>query len=87
MSTPRVHSRERQGTITWSDSLNGTAHTVGQPVTLPTALQIANASLIWSEVAYPYQPTFGYALAGTVNIYQSSYFYSRLSTSVTRVNS
>jgi Flp pilus assembly protein TadG len=72
-----------QGTITWSDSLNGTAHTVGQPVTLPTALQIADASLIWSEVAYPYQPTFGYALAGTVNIYQSSYFYPRLSTSVT----
>jgi hypothetical protein len=76
-----------QGTITWSDSLNGTAHTVGQSVTLPTALQIANASLIWSEVAYPYHPTFGYALIGTVNIYQSSYFYPRLSTSVTRVNS
>jgi Flp pilus assembly protein TadG len=76
-----------QGTITWSDSLHGTAHTVGQSVTLPTALQIANASLIWSEVTYPYQPTFGYALTGTVNIHQSSYSYPRLSTSVTRVNS
>jgi hypothetical protein len=43
--------------------------------------------LIWSEEAYPYLPTFGYALTGTVNIYQSSYFYPRLSTSVTRVNS
>ena len=76
-----------QGTITWSDSLHGTAHTVGQSVTLPTALQIANASLICSEVTYPYQPTFGYALTGTINIYQSSYFYPRLSTSVIRVNS
>jgi Flp pilus assembly protein TadG len=76
-----------QGTITWSDSLNGTAHTVGASVTLPAALQIANTSLIWGEVTYPYLPTFGYVLTGTINISQSSYFYPRLSTSVTRVNS
>jgi Flp pilus assembly protein TadG len=76
-----------QGTIIWSDSLNGTAHTVGQSVTLPTALQIANTSMIWSETTYPYQPTFGYVLTGTIDIYQSGYCYPRLSTSVTRVNS
>jgi len=76
-----------QGTIAWSDSLNGTAHTVGQAVALPAALQIANTSMIWSEVTYPYQPTFGYVLSGTINISQSSFFYPRLSTSVTRVNS
>jgi Flp pilus assembly protein TadG len=76
-----------QGTITWSDSLNGTAHTVGQSVALPAALQIANTSMIWGEVTYPYQPSFGYVLSGTINIYQSSFFYPRLSTSVTRVNS
>jgi Flp pilus assembly protein TadG len=76
-----------QGTLAWSDSLNSTAHTVGQSVTLPTAPQIVNASLIWSEVTCPYQPTFGYALTGAINIFQSSYFYPRLSTSVTRVNS
>jgi len=76
-----------QGTITWSDSLNGTAHTVGQSVTLPTALQIANTSLIWSEVTYPYQPSLGMVMTGTINIYQSSYFYPRLATSITRVNS
>jgi len=76
-----------QSTITWSDSLNGTAHPVGQSVTLPTALQIANTSLIWSEVTYPYQPTLGHGFTGTINIYQTSYFYPRLSTSITRVNS
>jgi Flp pilus assembly protein TadG len=76
-----------QGTVTWSDSLNGTARSVGQPVTLPTALQIANTSMIWSEVTYPFQPTFGYALTGTINIYQSAYFYPRLANAVTRVNS
>ncbi|MGA2287809.1 TadE/TadG family type IV pilus assembly protein [Bradyrhizobium sp.] len=76
-----------QGTITWSDSLNGTAHSVGQSVTLPTALQIASTSMIWSEVTYPYKPTFGYVLTSTINISQSGYFYPRLSSSVTRVNS
>jgi len=76
-----------QGTIVWSDSLNGTARTVGQSVTLPTALQIANTTMIWSEVTYPYRPTFGYALTGTINISQSSFFYPRLSTTITRNNS
>jgi Flp pilus assembly protein TadG len=76
-----------QGTIAWSDSLNGTAHTVGQSVTLPTALQIASTSMIWTEITYPYQPAFGYVFTGTINIAQSSYFYPRLSTTVTRVNS
>jgi Flp pilus assembly protein TadG len=76
-----------QGTITWSDSLNGTAHAVGQSVTLPTALQIANTSLIWSEVTYPYQPSLGIVMTGTINISQSSYFYPRLSTSIARINS
>lgn len=76
-----------QGTIAWSDSLNGTAHTVGQSVTLPTALQIANTSMIWTEITYPYRPSFGYVFTGTINIAQSSFFYPRLSTSVTRLNS
>jgi Flp pilus assembly protein TadG len=76
-----------QGTITWSDSLNGTAHSVGQSVTLPTALQTPNISLIWGEVTYPFTPQMGYVLTGTINIYQSVFFYPRLSSSVARVNS
>lgn len=71
-----------QGTITWSASLNGTARTVGASVTLPTALQTSNISLIWGEVTYPYTPQMGYVLTGTVNLYQSTYFYPRLSSSV-----
>jgi Flp pilus assembly protein TadG len=69
-------------TITWSDSLNGTPHTVGQSVTLPTTMQIPNTSLIWGEVTYPYTPQLGYVLTGTVNMYQSTYFYPRMSNSV-----
>ena len=76
-----------QGTIIWSDSLNGSPRTAGQAITLPTALQNANTSLIWSEVTYPYKPWLGLVFTNTINIYQSSYFYPRLSTSVSRVNS
>ncbi len=71
-----------QGSITWSDSLNGTPRTVGAAVTLPTALQTPNISLIWGEVSYPYTPSTAYVITGTINIYQSAYFYPRLSSSV-----
>src|SRR5579872_5785135 len=57
------------GTITWSDSINGTAHQVGQSVTLPANLQTPNISLLWGEVSYPYKPQMGYVLTGTINIY------------------
>ena len=73
-----------QGTIAWSCSLNGTARTVGTTVTLPTSLQTeSGVSIIWGEVTYPYTPAMGYAVAGTINMYQSIYFYPRLSNSVT----
>lgn len=75
-----------QGTITWSASLNGTARTVGSSVTLPTALKTANISLLWGEVTYPYTPTMGYVLTGTINIYQDIYFYPRMSSCVTYNN-
>lgn len=76
-----------QGTITWSDSLNGTPYTVGQAITLPAGLQTPSTSLILGEVTYPYQPKLGYGYTGTINIYQSTFFYPRLSGSVTRTNS
>jgi len=76
-----------QGSITWSDSLNGTAHPVGQLVNLPTNLQTPNITLVWGEVSYPYTPQWGYVVTGTLNLYQSTYFYPRLSTSIQRVNS
>jgi Flp pilus assembly protein TadG len=76
-----------QGIVQWSDSLNGTARTVGSSVTLPSALQQKNITIIYGEVTYPYTPSLGYVLTGTINIYESMYFYPRLSSTVTRVNS
>src|SRR4249919_1190507 len=52
--------------IVWSDTLNRTKRTVGSTVTLPTALAVANTSLIWSEASYDYKPTIGYVITGTL---------------------
>jgi Flp pilus assembly protein TadG len=73
-------------TIDWSDTLNGTARTQGSTVTLPTALNIPNSSLIWSEVSYDYKPTIGYLISGTLMLKDQIYMRPRLSDSVTRTS-
>jgi Flp pilus assembly protein TadG len=76
-----------KATIDWSDALNGTARAKGSTVTLPSALNVANSSLIWSEVQYAYTPTIGYVITSTLTLKDQIYMRPRLSTSVTRVNS
>ena len=73
--------------IAWSDTLNGTRRAVGATVTLPAALNVANTTLIWSEVAYSYTPTIGYVITGTLNLSDQIYMRPRLSDTVTRINS
>ena len=74
-------------TVAWSDTLNGTKRTVGSTVTLPTALNVANSTLIWGEVTYDYRPTIGYVISGTLTLSDKIYMRPRLSDTVTRVNS
>jgi Flp pilus assembly protein TadG len=76
-----------QGIVQWSDALNTTARAVGSSITLPTSMQQANTTMIYGEVTYPYTPSLGYVLTGTFNIFESVYFYPRLSTTVSRVAS
>jgi Flp pilus assembly protein TadG len=54
--------------ITWSCTKGGTAHSTGSSVTLPSALNVANTSLIWGEAAYSYKPAIGYVVTGTLNL-------------------
>jgi Flp pilus assembly protein TadG len=72
-------------TVTWSDTRNGTARPVGSSVTLPAALNVANTTLIWSEVTYAYTPTIGYVISGTLNLADQIYMRPRLSDTITRV--
>ena len=73
-----------KATIDWSDTLNGTARAKGSTVTLPTALNIANSYLIWSEVQYTYKPVIGYVVSGTLTLKDQIYMRPRLSDSVVR---
>src|SRR5438093_3291696 len=71
--------------IAWSDALNATARGVNSTVSLPSALNVANTQLIWSEVSYIYNPTFGYVLTGNLNLSDQIYMRPRLSDTITRV--
>jgi Flp pilus assembly protein TadG len=70
--------------IVWSDTLGGTKRATGSTVTLPAALNIANTSLIWGEVAYTYKPTIGYVVTGTLNLSDQIFMAPRLSATVAR---
>lgn len=71
-------------TVTWSDTLGGTEHLDGEAVTLPAALKVANTSLIWSEVEYDYEPTFGSGITGSMALKDQLYMRPRLSNDVKR---
>jgi Flp pilus assembly protein TadG len=76
-----------QAKVTWSDTFQGTKRAVGSTVTLPAALNVANTSLVWSEVSYNYTPTIGYVITGSLNLSDQIYMRPRLSDTITRVNS
>jgi Flp pilus assembly protein TadG len=75
-----------KATIAWSDTLNGTKRAVGSTVTLPSALVVANSSLIWSEVQFAYTPTVGYIVSGTLTLKDQIYMRPRLSEKVERTS-
>jgi Flp pilus assembly protein TadG len=76
-----------KATITWSDTLNGSARTVGSAVTLPGTLATPNSSYVWGEVQYVYTPTLGYVMTGSWTLTNQIYMSPRNSASITRVNS
>jgi Flp pilus assembly protein TadG len=73
--------------VGWSDTLHGSARAVGSTVNIPTVLKVPNTTLIWSEVSYNYNPTFGYVLTGSMNLNDQIYMRPRLSDTINRVNS
>jgi Flp pilus assembly protein TadG len=74
-------------TVVWSDTLNGTARTVGSTVTLPAGLAVPNTYLIMGEASYSYNPTYGYVLTGTMTLTDQIFVRPRQSNSVARTAS
>jgi Flp pilus assembly protein TadG len=73
-----------QASVVWSDSLGGTALTVGQAVTVPASLAVPNTYLVLAQVQYSYKPTYGYVMTGTLTLSDESYVLPRQSTSIAR---
>jgi Flp pilus assembly protein TadG len=69
-------------TVVWSATLNGTARTVGQSLTVPTNLDVPNTYLLLGETAYSYNPTYGYVVTGTMTLNSQMYMRPRQSNSV-----
>jgi len=71
-------------TVVWSDTLNGTARTAGQTVTIPSTLAVPNTYLVLGETTYNYNPVFGYVITGTLTLTDKIYMQPRQSVCVTR---
>jgi Flp pilus assembly protein TadG len=71
-----------KATVTWSQALNATPRSIGSTVTVPGTLDIANTSLIFSEVTYAYTPTYDFIGMGTKNLYASIFMVPRASTTI-----
>jgi Flp pilus assembly protein TadG len=68
--------------VVWSKTKNGTARAPNSSVTLPSALNTANTSLIWAESQYGYTPAIGYVITGTLQLKDQIYMRPRLSDTV-----
>jgi Flp pilus assembly protein TadG len=73
-----------QATVVWSDTLNGTARTVGTVVNIPANLAVANTYLLLGEAQYSYKPAYGYVVTGTLTLSDQIYMRPRQSSSVAR---
>jgi len=78
-----INSAGTQATVLWSKTLNGTARTGVVTSSIPSALMVANTSLIWGEARYSYRPTIGWTITGTLNLSDKFFLRPRLSNSVT----
>jgi len=70
-------------TVIWSASNSGNGRSPGSAYTLPIALQSSSNTypyyLILGEVTYPYTPSMGYVITGTISMYQNTFFFPRMS--------
>ncbi|MGE0564372.1 MAG: TadE/TadG family type IV pilus assembly protein [Pseudolabrys sp.] len=72
--------------VKWSDTYQGTARSVGSTVSIPSALAVANTSLVLSEVTYTYKPTIGHTITGTLDLSDKMYMSPRQSSTITRTS-
>jgi Flp pilus assembly protein TadG len=78
-----INSAGTVATVAWSRTQNGTTHSGVVTSSIPTALMVANTSLIWGEASYDYRPTIGWTITGTLTLRDKFFLRPRLASSVT----
>jgi Flp pilus assembly protein TadG len=88
VSELQITQGNSSATVQWSCALNGTARAKNSSFALPVALQSlpTGTNVLLGEVTYPYTPSMGYVITGTIDIYQDTLFFPRMSSSVTDNN-
>lgn len=69
-------------TVAWSQTLNGTARTVGSAVTVPPSLDIANTNIVLGETAYAFTAPVDFLKLGTINLSSALFMVPRASTTI-----
>jgi Flp pilus assembly protein TadG len=71
-----------KATIAWSQASSGAARTVGNSVTLPTALDKPNTQLILGETSMPYHSPIQFLPLSTWNLYAATFMFPRASSTI-----
>ncbi len=69
--------------VAWSAAQNGTPHTAGSSMTVPTGLISTGGSVIYAEVRYSYSDPLGAMIHGTMAMNSNFYSKPRASAQVT----
>jgi Flp pilus assembly protein TadG len=85
VSAVNINAAGTTATVAWSSATaNETARAVGDVVTIPTALKVANTQVIWSEVTYAYTPAVAYHITGSLNLTDAFFARPRQSSTICR---
>jgi Flp pilus assembly protein TadG len=71
----------KNATVMWSQTRNGTARTVGSPYTFDaqtTPLDVANSQLLLAEASYDYTPIVGVTITGTLTLSDRMFMSPRI---------
>lgn len=77
----------KTATVGWSDAKNASPRPQNSSVSVPSGIAIANSTLVMAEVKYPYKPTIGYVITGTLNLTETFFMRPRLQDTITRTAS
>jgi Flp pilus assembly protein TadG len=70
--------------VVWGDAVNDTARKPNDAVTIPQALRMPNTQLIWSEIAYDYEPKVAKYITGKLRLTEQFFAAPRQSSTICR---